>query len=623
MSKINNTFSKSENKIMKDQQDLIRNTIDRFEQEKFPKYIDNYKQYLWYTLDRLADIESWQTNISYPLAASIIDTEFANLFDFNFVFWVQEDKFKELCWDVFDYKSQGKMALKGALKECLICWEWFTETGLLKKTEEYSFLQGKYKEKVVTKKPTVEFTSIFNVFYDDVQGINKSEYQIKRVFNTGDYIKWKYAVLFEDGKTPDRNIIWYINKVLNIAVKDKTRFSIYDYNPIKRINNFSNIITKSHNNGTPLSTMIGQQRDQLNKIDENNFYLVNDKKSYEVVEYICKWKLTVYIDGNLLYTGEPIIDWEVASVRGITFNEVPGAWTSNGQIDNLSHLQNMQTWIWNWFLDNMKMQLSWMFTVKGNVPGMSRDGKMRFEKFKALRMSPDSSIERLDLWLNDFSPINTVQFIEQITEKRAWVNWYLLWGQSKVERVSDSINLIHDQYKSKLTPVIDSVQIMMWWVAKAWILTYLKYFTEEELTELWLTITKEKGKLLINWIRVDKIIRDEAISFKFNSLRNIEKEKKRWIIKEVFMSLIQMKQDVNVDEVMNALLDDDFDLEKLKNFKMLNKWAKIGEPAWQEYKQPLEWAESIDESPLLPEDIPAEIEAKTEDPMAQLAALWI
>jgi len=622
------SFTKKETKALEEQDVLIRDVINRFEQEKFPKYINNYKQYLWYTLDRLADIESWQTNISYPLAASIVDTEFANLFDFNFVFWVQESIFKNLCWDVFDYKSQGKQALKWSLKECLITWEWFTETSLFKKKEEYTFLKWKYKQTVVTKKPSIDFISIFNVFYDDVQWINKSWYQIKRVFNTWDFIKDKYWVLFDDWKTKKVNIHWFINKVLAITNKTKTRYSLYDYNPIKRINNFSNIITKSYNNWVPLSTMIWSVRDELSTIDKNNFYLVQDKRSYEVVEYICKWKLTVYIDWNLLYHGEPILDWDVSSIRWISFNEIPGAWTSNWQIDNLSHLQNMQTSIWNWFLDNMKMQLSWMFTVKWNVAALSRDGKLRFEKFKAIKLTWDSDIKRLDLWLNDFSPINTIQFVEQITEKRAWVNGYLLWGQSKVERVSDSINLIHDQYKSKLTPVIDSVQIMMWWVAKAWILTYLKHFTEAELKELWLNITFKDKKLYVNELEVEKIIRDEAISFKFNSLRNIEKEKKRWIIKEIFMSLIQMKQDVNVDEIMNALLDDDFDLDKLKNFKMLNKWAKV----WNEWPKKFWFTEEesdfkgnewIDNTELLAEDIPAEIEDKVEDPLAALNALWI
>jgi hypothetical protein len=54
----------------------------------------------------MQDIEDWQTNITYPLIASVVDTMFANLFDFNFVFHIQEEKLKELCMDTFDYKSQ-------------------------------------------------------------------------------------------------------------------------------------------------------------------------------------------------------------------------------------------------------------------------------------------------------------------------------------------------------------------------------------------------------------------------------------------------------------------------------------------------------------------------------------
>lgn len=570
MAKITNTFSKSEEKKIKEEKILIRDTIDRFEQQRFPKYLNNYKQYLGYTIDRLRDIEAWQTNISYPLAASIVDTMFSNLFDFNFVFWVQEDKLRDLLEQTFDYKSQWKEALKGSLKECLICWEWYTQPGLFLKKESYKILNRNIEVK--TKKPSMEYLSIFNAFFDEVHGVDKSPYQITRIFNTGEYIKKKYAVLFEDGKTAHRNIMGYFNKILNATQANRERFSNYDYNPVKRINNFSNILVKSHNNGTPISTGIAYVEKEIDKIDKNNFYLVKDKKSYEIVEYMEAGQLTVYVDGMLLYRWTPLIDGELTSIQRIVFNEIPWAGVSNGQIDNLSHLQNMLTWIWNWFLDNMKMQLSGMFEIRGNVPGLNRDGKLRFERFKWIRMSQDASIKRLDLWLNDFSPINTAQFIEWITEKRAGVNGYLLWGQSKVERVSDSINLIHDQYKSKLTPVIDSVQIMMGNIAKSWILIYLKHFSEAELNKLWLEFEydEENNDLKMNSISVADIIRDENISFKFNSLRNIEKEKKRGIIKEIYLQLIQVKQFDNnqVNELIKVLLDEDFDLDTFKGIEL-------------------------------------------------------
>lgn len=614
MAKIEITYSDKQKKELEKQETLIRYTIDKFEKEKFPKYISNYKQYLWYTLDRMQDIEDWQTNITYPLIASVVDTMFANLFDFNFVFHIQEEKLKELCMDTFDYKSQWKNALKWALKECIICWEWFTQTWIRKKTEEYSFLRWKYKTSVVTKKPTLEFTSIFNVFYDDSYGITDSRYQITRVFNTWEYIKEKYSALFDDKKTNERNIIWYINKILNTSKANKNRFSNFDYNPVKRINNYSTALIKAYKNWASISTLAWITSETISQIDENNFYLVDDKQSYEIVEYMCEWVLTVYIDWIMLYNWEPVIDWELTKIRWIVFNEIPWAWNANWQVDNLSDLQNILNGIWNWFLDNMKMQLSWMFTVTWNVPALSRDGKLKFKKFQAIKLTPDSSINRLDLWLNDFSPINTAQFIEWIWEKRAWVNSYLLWGQSKVERVSDSINLIHDQYKSKLTPIIDSVQIMMWGVAKAWILIYLKHFTEKELNKLWINFEAWEEWLMINWILVEDIIRDEAISFKFNSLRNIEKEKKRWIIKEIFMQLIQVKQfkPEQIDELFKILLDEDFDLNTFKWF-----WFK--EEAWIE-EWLLNW---IDEEQVATDTENVQLEQESQDPAELLKSLWL
>ena len=240
-----------------------------------------------------------------------------------------------------------------------------------------------------------------------------------------------------------------------------------------------------------------------------------------------------------------------------------------------------------------------MFAVYGNVPALTKDNKVRFEKFKWIKMTPDSRIERLELWLQDFSPLNLWQFMEWMAEKRAWVNSYLTWWQSKVERVSDSIQLIHNQYKSKLTPIIDSVQIMMSRHAKAIMLIYLKYFSEEELKEKNIKITQEWGRIKINDNFLSDIIRDENISFAFNSLRNIEKENKRWIIKEMFTILMQTKQlaPQQIDELFKVLLDEDFDLDTFAWFNF-NKYADIiiaqnlNNPAWLP-TQPLENTEEV------------------------------
>jgi len=609
MSDIKIAFDKKQSKEIEEVTDLVTFTIQKFEDEKFPKYVSNYKQYLWYVLDRLPELQEWQTNISYPHAASIIDTEFANLFDFDFVFGVQEPTFREICNKTFDYNSQWRSSLKDALKECLICWEGFVKTGLFKRTENYTILSWKKKIEVKTKKPTIEYLSIFNLFYDTSYGILKSPYQITRVFNTGKYIHDKYSGLFRSSDITDAKVKAHINKILKSTERSKTRFSNYDYNPVKNINNYSNLIVGSHNNKKPINTDVRiRWWDEVSDIDQNNFYLVKGSKSYEIVEVAYNEKLYIYIDGNLLYMWDPLLEWDLSLVRGISFNDVPWAWTSNGQVDNLSHLQSILTWIWNAFLDNIKMQMSGMFAIYGNVPWLGRDGKVRFEKFKGIKMSPDSKIERLDFGLNDFSPLNVGQYVEQMTEKRAWVNGYLLGWQSKVERVSDSINLIHDQYKSKLTPIIDSIQMMMGRVSKTWMLMYLKYFTEKELNKLWLEFSAdEEWWILVNEMLISDIINDENISFKFNSLRNIEKEKKRWIVKEIFQSLIQMKQmkPEQINELFNILLDDDFDINRFKGLDFSNQDEPASEvPIWPPSEVPQEWDN--------PEDL-----------MTQLQGMWI
>lgn len=47
-----------------------------------------------------------------------------------------------------------------------------------------------------------------------------------------------------------------------------------------------------------------------------------------------------------------------------------------------------------------------------------------------------------------------------------------------------------NQYKSKLTPITDSIDQMMGNVARSWILMFFKYFTKDELGKYGIEITE-------------------------------------------------------------------------------------------------------------------------------------
>ena len=69
--------------------DLCKNVIPYFETTFFNRYIEDYKNYLWYTGDRGQVIESWQTNVFFPMIPAIVDTMFASMYDSKIRFRVE------------------------------------------------------------------------------------------------------------------------------------------------------------------------------------------------------------------------------------------------------------------------------------------------------------------------------------------------------------------------------------------------------------------------------------------------------------------------------------------------------------------------------------------------------
>lgn len=136
--------------------------------------------------------------------------------------------------------------------------------------------------------------------------------------------------------------------------------------------------------------------------------------------------------------------------------------------------------LWNAFLDNIKLVMGPMFKVSGNIP-IGKNGTLDFKKFRAFRSNGSSDIEKIQLGVTDFAPINFMQVVQSFSEQRSGVNNYITGGAGSVERVAGGIDIKFNQYKSKLTPITDSIDQMMGNIARSWVLMYLKYFTKEEL----------------------------------------------------------------------------------------------------------------------------------------------
>ena len=123
-----------------------------------------------------------------------------------------------------------------------------------------------------------------------------------------------------------------------------------------------------------------------------------------------------------------------------------------------------------------------------------------------------------------------------------------------------------NQYKSKLTPVTDSIDQMMGNIARSWLLMYFTFFTREEIGKMGVEIEDkfdDKGKfetILVNGIDIMEIIDERNVKFTFNSLSKLTKENSRATITQNLGPILQYAgQQVNLDEIVKIILGMDFD----------------------------------------------------------------
>lgn len=565
-------------KKRRDRESLIQTTIMDFENYVFPKYLDNYKVYLWFILDRAAEIEAWQSNVDYPLVAATVDTMFANLYDFGYKFNIDENKIREECNRSFDFRQCWKQTIASVWKEAILIWKAFCRDFFLKEPIEEEF----FWEKIFTeiKRPTMEYISIFDVFYDRSYWIEKSPYTIIRTYTTWDDILSKGRRLWnrelnkckteEEREEKRKSIESLISNILTQAKHADTQpFSYYNCNNIKDLSNVSPLLLNKLRSWSKISwSYVNLPMRKLDdKSMENNIFLNKNKTTYEFVVYSDWEEVCYYVNWLILYEWKK--EYNIWEIREIIFSEIP--WSNNSQWiwDSLAGLQNIINWMWNAFLDNIKLQLSDMYEVVWNSPFV-RNWKIDFKKFWALKVNTPNSIRRLELWVKDFTPINSIQLLVEFAQQRSWVNQYILWGQGRAERVSWGIDIIINQYKSKLTPITDSINRMMTNISRSWIMMLLKYYTEEELAKKEIFIEKkydDKWKFItinVNWKDIKDIIDEDKISFSFDALYKVEMENNRNILKEMFQYVLQYAQDkVNLAAYFKALLWQPFTMDEI------------------------------------------------------------
>lgn len=565
-----------EKKVM----DLCRQTIPYFEKTFFNRYIQDYKDYLWYKADRQREIQDWQTNVVFPLISWMVDTMYASIYDSKFKFTLTWDWIKwtdKLLNHAFDYEWKWKQALMDAAKECIITWKWFLEPYFMYYKEK-KVVRGKNYWRII-KRPVVDYVSIFDVFYDYNGTVEDSPFIIKRsILSKQGIIKRYWAKLW-----------WNANAIVEAITSSDVveQYSQYDINRVKHIIAYEEMIKNSK---TPLITMIPTYREQWyseqDTIDSrNNVFAVDFKKNavYEVIEHNDDTTTTVLVDGKLLFSKPRTLWLSWPLIQSFSFNQIPwtsdSLWISSMNKDN----QMVSNSLFNIYLDNLKMQIAPMFeSVWWMNSFLWNKNKIEYSPYKVVPTNTPWSLRKVELWIWWFEPVNAIQFMSTVSRERVGINEYVMWVQGKVERVAWWVDMLFNQFKSRLMPLTNSINTWMGRIAKIILLMYATYYKESELKELWLEDSLDMNRFL-----------DERnIKFQLSSLSLLENEEKLEYLNNNLMNLAWLRQDetwaptINTQELVKALLTKEIDIDAILTPKEIqqqqfNQWWFPPEQWWQ------------------------------------------
>lgn len=534
---------------------LISDNMVDFHNFEYKSYIEDYKSYMGDVSDRLSKIESWQMNMSYPLAFMMVDTIYGTVFDFDYQLLLDNKKLEKACISAYDFKSYAKQALWMASKEWLITGTWMFRDYTYIEEWKYEAFGEKVNYKI--KSPTMEYVSIFNVMYDRMKWLNDSSYKIVRQFLSDKEIESRIVSFIKDKESKEKTI----QKIKSL--KDgNAAFSMYNYEAIKWLL-FSTQFIETYVDtkwklakwySTDLESVISSNdlnynRSNVNGIDgimKASPYYNNFDYKYEVVEVRLHDMRHIFINGEFILSQE--INPHIYNIVAIEFNRIPGSWKSIWVPRIIKQLASSSNGLMNMFLDSLKLSNTLIFKKKNGLPTKSE--KIDIKSWQVL----SGDIQRIDLWGWDFSWMNGIQALQWVAQSTLGVNQMIMGGDSRVQRIAGAFDFSISQYKARLTPFTDSIDIGMGIMIKGWLCQYLSMYSIDELkTEFDINIIKVKDKstklisdITVDWTSVSDILNEKNITFKFDSMHNLKKDANKKLAMDIF-ALAQQYNNSKVD----------------------------------------------------------------------------
>jgi len=533
-------YKETEDKMI-DTLQIIKNF---YSEHLWNKWATAYRNYFMYKLDRALLIKPFQTNIKSPVVKMYVDAMWTGLYDnvinFRVVGRDRDDQKKAddvkafLEWGFS--ASNSRMELMAAIKEALICWPGYLKIGFVDREKKIEYKKWLKNIKKVTKEqyPFIKYVPVFNIFIDPtVKSFEESPYVFERNVMSVEAFKKYYWGYFNNNT----------KRILEKALANPYYFSNYDYNKIKHAafwdereikKYFYHIQENDNNDGWTFDTFT-----------QNYLSFEPNSKYVEVIEYWSDEKHCTMINGKVFLDEKNPLPLKKRPYVDIEYNKAPwvafGSWLGV----TLEDIQNITDELLNLRMDNTKFQIAPMFQKLKWSDMFSQDANgLTYEPFKVVEVNTPEWMHRLELGSPEFTGVDMIQFLLQLWEMSEGLNSYSMWYQNKVERSATGVSALVQAFKSRLLPLVESMNQALAKIAEMWTATAVVMMDDM----IAIRQMGKDGKPVFKDINIDDLVGKYDIEFDAQALKSATREIKRDQLLQLLTTAIQWWVDPNTGE---------------------------------------------------------------------------
>ena len=533
-------FKKTEDKVI-ETLEIVKNF---YSNHIWNKRANAYKNYFMYKLDRAILIKDFQTNIKAPVVKMYVDAMWTGLYDnvINFRVIGRDRDDQKKADDVKAFlewwfsASNSRLELMQAIKEALICWPWYLKIGFVDREKKIEYKRWLKTITKTTKEqyPFIRYIPIFNLFIDPtVRSFEESPYVFERnVMSVELFNRYYWNYFNNDTK-----------KIIDYALENPWYFSAYDYNKIKHAafwderevkKFFEHHLENTNNDWWTFDTFT-----------QNYLSFEKNSKYVEVIEYwsedkhIClvNWKVFLDEDNPLPLKKKPYVD--------IEYNKAPWLAFWSWLWVTLEDIQAITDELLNLQMDNTKFQIAPMFQKLKWSDMFSQDQNgLLYEPFKVVEVNTPEGMHRLDIWSPEFTGVDMIQFLLQLWEMSEGLNSYSMWYQNKVERSATWVSALVQAFKSRLLPLVESMNQALAKIAEMWTATAVVMMDDI------IAIRKigKDWKPVFQDLNIDDLIWKYDIEFDAQALKSATREIKRDQLLQLLQTAVSWGIDPNTGE---------------------------------------------------------------------------